>query len=96
MARSLKKKLSLIDIFCVSTGAMISSGLFVLPALAYAKAGPGIIVSYVLAAILCIPAVVSTAELVTAMPRAGGDYFYIMRGFGPLLGTIAGFSSWFS
>ena len=75
---------------------MISSGLFVLPALAYAKAGPGIIVSYVLAAILCIPAVVSTAELVTAMPRAGGDYFYIMRGFGPLLGTIAGFSSWFS
>ncbi|OQX80639.1 MAG: hypothetical protein B6D56_04765 [Candidatus Omnitrophica bacterium 4484_70.1] len=30
------------------------------------------------------------------MPRAGGDYFYIMRGFGPLLGTIAGFSSWFS
>jgi amino acid transporter/mannitol/fructose-specific phosphotransferase system IIA component (Ntr-type) len=36
------------------------------------------------------------AELTTAMPKAGGDYFYIMRGFGPLLGTIAGLSSWFS
>ena len=30
------------------------------------------------------------------MPKAGGDYFYIMRGFGPLFGTVAGFSSWFS
>jgi amino acid transporter/mannitol/fructose-specific phosphotransferase system IIA component (Ntr-type) len=36
------------------------------------------------------------AELTTAMPKAGGDYFYIMRGFGPLLGTVAGFSTWFS
>ena len=30
------------------------------------------------------------------MPKAGGDYFYIMRGFGPLFGTVAGFCSWFS
>jgi len=36
------------------------------------------------------------AELTTAMPKAGGDYFYIMRGFGPFLGTVAGFSTWFS
>jgi len=36
------------------------------------------------------------AELTTAMPKSGGDYFYIMRGFGPLLGTLAGFSTWFS
>jgi len=36
------------------------------------------------------------AELTTAMPKAGGDYFYIMRGFGPLIGTVAGFSTWFS
>jgi amino acid transporter/mannitol/fructose-specific phosphotransferase system IIA component (Ntr-type) len=30
------------------------------------------------------------------MPKAGGDYFYMMRGFGPLFGTIAGLSAWFS
>jgi len=30
------------------------------------------------------------------MPKAGGDYFYIARGFGPLVGTIAGFGSWFA
>jgi len=92
----LKKSLTLLDLFCVATGAMISSGLFILPGLAFAAAGPSVIVAYLLAGVLCIPALMSTAELTTAMPKAGGDYFYIMRGFGPLLGTIAGFSAWFS
>ncbi|MBL7131928.1 MAG: amino acid permease [Candidatus Omnitrophica bacterium] len=92
----LKKELTLLNIFCVATGAMISSGLFILPGLAFAKAGPAVIVSYILAGLLCIPTLLSKAELITAMPKAGGDYFYIMRGFGPLFGTVAGFCSWFS
>ncbi len=75
---------------------MISSGIFILPGLAFAKAGPAVILSYILAALICIPTLFSQAELTTAMPKAGGDYFYIMRGFGPLLGTVAGFSSWFA
>lgn len=96
MKQSLKEGLGLLDIFCVATGAMISSGLFILPGLAFAKAGPAVILSYILAGVLCVPTLLSKAELITAMPKAGGDYFYIMRGFGPLLGTVAGFSSWFS
>lgn len=96
MKHGLKKELSLLDIFCIATGAMISSGLFILPGLAFSKAGPAVILSYIIAGVLCIPALLSMAELTTAMPKAGGDYFYIMRGFGPLLGTVAGFSSWFS
>ena len=96
MKRELKKKLTSLDVFCVATGAMISSGLFILPGLAFAKAGPAVIISYVIAGMFCIPTLLSMAELTTAMPKAGGDYFYIMRGFGPLLGTVAGFSTWFS
>jgi APA family basic amino acid/polyamine antiporter len=96
MEKNLKKDLNLLDLFCIATGAMISSGLFILPGLAFAKAGPAVIVSYMLAAFLCIPTLLSKAELTTAMPKAGGDYFYIMRGFGPLFGTVAGFSSWLS
>jgi len=96
MERGLKKELTLLDVFCVATGAMISSGLFILPGLAFAKAGPAVILSYIIAGIFCLPTLLSMAELTTAMPKAGGDYFYIMRGFGPLLGTIAGFSTWFS
>ncbi|MDP8253252.1 MAG: amino acid permease [Candidatus Kaelpia aquatica] len=96
MKKELKKELTLLDVFCVATGAMISSGLFILPGLAFAKAGPAVILSYIIAGIFCLPTLLSMAELTTAMPKAGGDYFYIMRGFGPLLGTLAGFSTWFS
>jgi basic amino acid/polyamine antiporter, APA family len=96
MEKNLKKELGLLGIFCIATGAMISSGLFILPGLAFAKAGPAVVLSYAIASLFCIPTILSMSELATAMPRAGGDYFYIMRGFGPLFGTVAGFSTWFS
>lgn len=93
MKQSLKKELTLLDIFCIATGAMISSGLFILPGLAFARAGPAVILSYLIAGIFCLPTLLSMAELTIATPKAGGEYFYIMRGFGPLLGTVAGFST---
>ncbi|KPJ70593.1 hypothetical protein AMJ52_09720 [candidate division TA06 bacterium DG_78] len=92
----LKKGLGLLDVFAIASGAMISSGLFILPGLAFAKAGPAMILSYLIAGILVIPAIFSKAELVTAMPKAGGDYFYITRSLGMGAGTISGFASWFS
>jgi amino acid transporter len=75
---------------------MISSGLFVLPGLAFAKAGPAILLSYGIASLLVIPAMLSKAELATAMPKAGGTYFFIDRSMGPMMGTIGGFAAWFS
>jgi amino acid transporter len=45
---------------------------------------------------LVIPAVLSKAELSTAMPKAGGTYFFIDRSMGPMMGTIGGFAAWFS
>jgi len=92
----LKKQLGLLDVFAVASGAMISSGLFVLPAIAYAKAGPAVILSYLFASILIIPSVLSKAELATAMPRAGGTYFYVERSLGSIWGLFGGFASWFS
>jgi amino acid transporter/mannitol/fructose-specific phosphotransferase system IIA component (Ntr-type) len=92
----LKRELGLIDIFCIGTGAMVSSGLFVLVGLAYAKTGPSVIFSYILAGILVIPAMLSKAELATAMPKAGGTYFFIERSMGAAAGTVGGFASWFS
>ncbi|NQT90866.1 MAG: amino acid permease [Candidatus Omnitrophica bacterium] len=96
MSQNLKRELSLIDVFCIASGAMISSGLFILPGIAFAKAGPAAIFSYMLAGILILPAVLSKAELATAMPKAGGTYFFIERSMGALPGTIGGLASWFS
>lgn len=95
-AGSLKKALGAKEVFAVSAGAMISSGLFVLPAVAFAKSGPALILAYLLASIFVIPAMLSKAELSTAMPRSGGVYFFITRSFGVLFGIFTGFASWFS
>ncbi len=92
----LKKELGLSGVFAVASGAMISSGLFVLPAIAYMKAGPALILSYLLASILMVPSVLSQAELGSAMPRAGGMYFYVERSLGPILGLFTGLADWFS
>jgi Amino acid transporters len=75
---------------------MIGSGIFVLPALGFKKAGPAVILAYVLSALVVLPAALSKAEMATAMPQAGGTYLYIDRALGPLFGTIAGIGSWFS
>jgi len=92
----LKRDLGLLEIFCIASGAMISSGLFILPGIAFSKSGPAVILSYALASLLVIPAMFSKAELATAMPKAGGTYFFIDRSLGPLMGTMGGLAAWFS
>jgi amino acid transporter len=96
LGQKLKKDLKLFELFCISTGAMISSGLFVLPGIAFTAAGPSVIISYLIASLLIIPAFLSTAELATAMPKAGGNYFFTDRSIGPWVGTLVGMSDWFS
>ena len=93
---ALKRELGLLGVFAIASGAMISSGLFILPGLAFLRAGPAMVLSYIIAGILVLPTIFSKAELVTAMPKAGGDYFYITRSMGAVAGTIAGLASWFS
>ncbi len=72
----------------------MGSGIFVLPGLAAAQAGPLVALSYLLAGLLVLPAVFSKAELATAMPVAGGTFVYIDRSLGPWMGTIAGLGTW--
>lgn len=86
----LKKSLGLFDVYAICTGAMFSSGFFLLPGLAAAQTGPSVALAYLIAGILMLPAMFSMAELATAMPRAGGDYFFLDRAMGPLVGTIGG------
>ena len=92
----MKKNLKFLDVFSIAAGAMISSGLFILPAIAYTKIGPSVFLAYLVAAILMIPTIFSKSELVTAMPKSGGTYFFIGRSMGPVFGTISGISAWFS
>ena len=94
--KELKRDLGLPSVLAISIGAMIGSGIFILPALALEIAGPMVILAYALAGLLVVPAALSKSEMATAMPEAGGTYIYIERGMGPLLGTVAGVGTWFS
>ena len=86
----LKKDLKLLDVFAITSGAMLSSGIFLLPGLAHAQAGPHVTVSYILAGALAALGMLSQAELATAMPKSGGTYYYVTRSMGVAVGTVYG------
>ena len=92
--KKLKKSLTLFDVYAISTGAMFSSGLFLLPGIAAATTGESVFFAYFLAGFLILPAMYAMAELSTAMPKAGGTYYFLDRAMGPLMGTIGGLGSW--
>ena len=92
--QKLKKNLTLFDVYAISTGAMFSSGFFLLPGLAAAYTGDSVYLAYFVAGFLILPAMFCMAELSTAMPKAGGTYYFLDRALGPLFGTIGGLGSW--
>ena len=94
--KRLRKELGLFDVYAISTGAMFSSGFFLLPGLAAAKTGPSVALAYLVAGLFILPAMFSVAELATAMPRAGGAYYFLDRALGPLVGTVGGLGTWFA
>lgn len=94
--KQLERTLDLGSVVAISMGAMLGSGIFVLPGMAAAIAGPSVWLAYVAAGLCVLPAALSTAELATAMPTSGGKYFFIDRTFGPLAGTISGLGLWLS
>lgn len=94
MAEKLKKNLNLFDVYAISTGAMFSSGLFLLPGIAAGYTGDSVYIAYLAAGSLILPAMYCMAELSTAMPKAGGTYYFLDRAMGPLMGTIGGLGSW--
>lgn len=92
----LERRLDLKAVVAISISSMLGSGIFVLPGVAIAETGPSVWFAFLLSAVCVMPAAMSKCELATAMPSSGGTYVYLERTFGPLAGTIAGLSLWFS
>ena len=92
--RRLKKELTLLNVYAIATGTTLSAGFFLLPGLAAAQIGSTLVLAYLIAALPLIPAMFSVVELATAMPRAGGVYYFLDRSLGPLVGTVGGVGTW--
>ena len=61
MARTVERDLGLYAVVAISLGAMIGSGIFVLPGLAFEIAGPAVILAFIVAGLIALPSVLSKA-----------------------------------
>lgn len=90
----LAKDLGLVSALTIGIGTMIGAGIFVLPGVAANAAGPVVVISFVVGGVIAMVNALSISELGTAMPKAGGGYYYINKSLGPLFGSIAGMGDW--
>ena len=89
-SKRLKKELGLLSVYSLATGTTLSAGFFLLPGLAAEYAESAIVLAYLIAGLPLIPATFCIIELSTAMPRAGGVYYFLDRSLGPLNWNFAG------
>jgi amino acid efflux transporter len=78
---------SAIALYC---GAVLGTGILVLPAVAAETAGPASLIAWVGLCILSLPLALTFAALARREPVAGGFSAYIVRAFGARWGAIAG------
>ena len=90
--KSLKRQLGPIQLTLLGIGAVIGTGIFVLTAEAAQKAGPGMMVSFVIAAIVCGLAALAYAELAAMVPVSGSAYTYSYGVMGELIAWIVGWA----
>ncbi len=74
-------------------GVMIGAGIFSLSGKqAASNAGPAVLVSFVIAAVVCLLAALSYAELSSTIPAAGSVYTFSYVAFGELWGWLVGWA----
>jgi APA family basic amino acid/polyamine antiporter len=73
-------------------GAVIGTGIFVLTAEAAQKAGPGMMLSFVLAGFVCAVAALCYAELTAMVPVSGSAYTYTYAVLGEMIAWMVGWA----
>src|SRR6266481_1376871 len=87
----LKRSLRAVDLVMLGVGAIVGVGIFVLTGQAAANyAGPGILVSFLLAALACGCAALCYSEMASMIPIAGSAYTYSYATMGEFLAWIIG------
>lgn len=92
LKKSLKRQLGALQLTLLGIGAIIGTGIFVLTAEAGQKAGPGMMVAFIIAAVVCALAALAYAELASMVPVSGSAYTYTYAVFGELLAWVVGWA----
>jgi APA family basic amino acid/polyamine antiporter len=90
--KSLNRSLGPVQLTLLGIGAVIGTGIFVLTATAAQKAGPGMMVSFIIAGAVCAVAALCYSELASMVPVAGSAYTYSYAVMGELMAWLVGWA----
>ncbi|OES46326.1 amino acid permease [Domibacillus iocasae] len=91
--RQLKQTLGAFDLMLLGVGAIVGTGIFILPGtVAATHSGPAIIFSFIIAAIVCALAGMCYSEFASSVPVTGSAYTYAYIVFGELVAWLVGWA----
>lgn len=90
--KGLHRTLGAFQLTMLGIGAVIGTGIFVLTSEAAQKAGPGMLLSFILAGAVCAVAALCYAELASMVPVAGSAYTYTYAVMGEILAWTVGWA----
>ncbi|WP_461240008.1 amino acid permease [Paucilactobacillus sp. N302-9] len=89
----LEKSLTAFSLITMGVGAIVGAGIFITPGIIAAKyTGPGAMLAFVLAAVVCSFAALCYSEFSSTIPLAGSAYTYIYAVFGELIAWVLGWA----
>jgi APA family basic amino acid/polyamine antiporter len=90
--KSLHRSLGAFQLTMLGIGAVIGTGIFVLTAEAAQKAGPGMMISFIIAGLVCAFAALCYAEMASMVPVSGSAYTYSYAVMGELIAWMVGWA----
>ncbi|KAA6204564.1 MAG: amino acid permease [Candidatus Tokpelaia sp.] len=94
-ARSLVPSLGWPHLVALGVGAVVGSGIYILIGAAADKAGPAVLLAFIISGLVCACAAFAYAELATMIPISGGAYTYAYTACGEIVGWLVGWSTIF-
>ncbi len=90
--KSLHRSLGWFQLMLFGIGCIIGTGIFVLTAAGAQKAGPGLMLAFVIAGAVCIVAALCYAEIAAMIPVSGSAYTYSYATMGELIAWTVGWA----
>ncbi len=91
-AHKLHRTLGWPHLVALGVGAIVGTGILTLTGVGAALAGPGVILSFLIAGLVCAAAALAYAELATMIPQSGSAYTYSYVAVGETIAWIVGWS----
>ena len=89
---SLAKTLSWPHLIALGVGAIVGTGIYTLVGVGAERAGPGVILAFVICGVICACAALAYTELATLIPAAGSAYTFSYTALGEGIAGVVGWS----